>query len=614
CSECGKEYSNPLDRRHHAQGMICANCGPKFTLYNKNNERIACKNPIKETASFIREGKVIAIKGIGGIHLACLASDNEIVQNFRKKRRKESRKPFAVMSESLNEVQKFAIIDEVARDLLLSWRRPIVLLPQREPFPLSKYIAPKLSNIGVFLPYMGMHYLLFSYLPNELALIMTSANTPNQPMLLDNNLAIAQLKDHVDFFLLHNRQIINRCDDSVVKLVNDQPIIIRRSRGYVPDPIKLAFKPKTQGISVGPELTATGTVVTAGRIIPTQHIGDVETLDNRNFLQSALRFMKYIFHVENIDWIAHDRHPDFISTHLAKKLAEEFEAQLIDIQHHHAHAASLIIDAGCQPDEEIICITADGFGFGTTDDPAWGGEILLASLEEYSRLGSLKPQPMPGGDRCAHYPGRMVASLLAPFVDEDQLIELLLRRCQKSFPYGKEEIKITLNQVKNPKIFTTSMGRVLDGISCLLGFTMKRSYEGEPAIVLEGQAKMSNKLPEFSLNQVNDQIPRLDTGELMIQILNALKTSSWNNATIAYGAQKALGKHYAKLAVEIAQNEGIKKIGFSGGVAYNDIITKAIAEVVSEEKKILLTHRIIPPGDAGISVGQAVIGSRLSDR
>ncbi len=607
CSKCEKEYASPLDRRHHAQGMICPDCGPHYGLYGQNNELLADKNPIEEAADYIQEGKVIAIKGIGGIHIASLASDDDIVQRLREKRRKESRKPFAVMAGNVKKTQEFAIVDGVARDLLVSWRRPIVLLPQREPFPLSKYVAPKLSNIGVFLPYMGMHYLLFSYLPNEVALLMTSANLPNQPMLLDNDRTITQLKDQVDFFLLHNRQIVNRCDDSVIKLINSHPTIIRRARGYVPDPIQLPFKSKLQGICVGPELSSTGAVVTEGKIFPTQHIGDIETLENKKFLESAIEFLLKIFHIDKPDWIAHDKHPDFISTYLAQDLSKEFNAHLQPTQHHHAHAASLMIDAKCQPDEQIVCIAADGFGFGTIDDPAWGGEILLASLDEYSRLGSLKPQPMPGGDRCAQYPGRMVASLLAPYIEEGQLIELLLKRCKGSFPHGKQEIEITLNQIREPKLLTSSTGRVLDALSCLLGFTMERTYEGEPAIILEGQAMNAHKSPEFSIEQFNDKIIQLSTGDLAIRVLHALKTSSWSKNEIAYGIQKSLGMYYGKLAVEIAQNEGVKKIGFTGGVAYNEIITKSIADIISEEKMTFLTHINIPPGDAGISIGQAAI-------
>lgn len=610
CTYCEQEYKNPLDRRYHAQGICCPICGPKLTLYDKKGNIIDCEDPIKETAKLIREGKILAIKGIGGTHLATLTTDDECVLELRRRKKDRKYKPFAIMSLNLDKVREYAIVNEYEEELITSFRRPIVLLKKSENYNLSQMISPGLHNVGVMLPYSGLHYLILQQIDDP-AIVMTSGNSTDQPMAISNNEIISQLAHLADFFLLHNREIYQRCDDSVIRIVDGQPKIIRRSRGYVPEPIDTIIEYNGKGIlAVGPELTTTITVMKKNRCFPSQHIGnlsgDLETIE---FHKDAVNQMLKLTLVEP-DLIACDLHPDFYSTRYAEEFADSHNIELVKVQHHHAHAAKLMADNNIN--EPIICIASDGVGYGL-DGTIWGGEILLASYDSIERLGHLKPQPMPGGDISAKYPARMLTAILSEVIPEDELGEILVKNYLDGFKYGKQEIEAVFNILrKKDYITTTSSGRVLDAISALLKICLEKTYEGEPAIRLESMATMGNDSIKINPEIISKNGKHIfDTTKLLSDILE--KINQHNSNDLAASAQRAFAEGLAQIAIRAAEESGIKTIGFTGGVAYNEAINNIISKRIKENKLTFIQHRRIPPGDAGISIGQAIVAAQKSE-
>lgn len=610
CEECKKEYTNPLDRRYHAEPTCCPKCGPQMTLYNRDGNVINTADPIREAARLIEEGYILAIKGIGGTHLAVKTTDDDPVILLRKRRRRPQR-PFALMSKDLESIKKFAIITKEEEDLLLSYRRPIVLLKKREPFPLSKQLAPGLDTIGVMLPYSGIHEILMYYV-KEPALVMTSGNYPGEPMAITNEAAFKQLKNIADFFLLHNRRIVNRNDDSVVKLIEGKTIFLRRSRGYVPEPLEVPFlkEDDLNILAVGPELNVTFTILKGKYAYISQHIGDVENLEMINFIQTAIKNFKKITVTKEIHAVVSDIHPMFYTTKLAENLSNELGIPHIRIQHHFAHVISLMAEHKIPPEEKVIAIAADGFGLGD-DGKAWGGEILLADYHSYRRIAHLTYVPMPGGDLATKYPIRMVAGILSKVLNEEENRKIL-ERYTHAFRFGEKEIDIVLKQISRNinTPLTSSLGRFLDAISVVLNICHVRTYEGEPAIKLEAAGSRGKVLKEI-VSELDDKTVQhgleIETPQILMEVINSLDNGYQVN-DIAATVQYFIGRKLGELAVELAEKHGVDKILFTGGVAYNRLITEAIHHVVKENGKSFLRHIMVPPGDGGISFGQAVFG------
>ena len=607
CDECLREYENPLDRRYHAEPICCPKCGPKMFLLDRSGELIDVQNPIAEASRLLDEGYIVAIKGIGGFHIAVKTTEDEPIIELRKRRRKKQ-KPLAIMAKNLEVVKSFAIVSKKEESLLTSIRRPIVVLKKSENYYLSKWISPGLHTVGVMLPYSGIHELLLFY-SKEPALVMTSGNFPGEPMVIDNSEALKRLGGIVDYFLMHNRRIVNRNDDSVVRFVDSFPTIIRRSRGYVPEPIEIPLNNRDLKIvAVGPELNVTGAVLSKKHCYMTQHIGDVDSLSTLNFLEKSIRFMMNLTRTEKINAIACDLNPAFYTTKLAEKLSHEFNVPLIRVQHHHAHLASLMAEYNLKQDEEVVGIAVDGVGYGT-DGQAWGGEILIARYDNFKRLGHLMQQPMPGGDLCAKYPARMAVSMMTSFMDENDILTFTKKHLLKGFRHGLKEVVIILEQIKREiqLTYTSSLGRVLDAISAVLGVCYERTYEGEPAIKLESLAYYGDPKSvriNYEIMESNGCLV-LDTSKILEDIINSINSEKAKN--IAASAQAALAKGLAEISIELAKREGINKILMSGGVSYNEAIVKTVRTIIEREKLTFLRHRLVPPGDAGISVGQCSV-------
>lgn len=621
CYECNTEYENPSDRRYHAEASCCKNCGPSLKLFDKDKKELILNeknNPLKEGVSLLNEGKILAIKGIGGTHLVAKVTEDNPIKKLRKRLNRPNQ-PFAVMSPNLETITKFAEVSKLEMSSLLSKERPIVVLKKNDEYDFSEFLAPELHNIGVMLPYSPLHHLIFDY-TEEPAFIMTSANIPGEPMMIKNKEILSSLYGIADYFLLHDRKIINRCDDSVIRYRNNELSFIRRSRGYVPEPYDLSNLNSLKGLksnfnvlALGPELDVTFTLQKQRLAYVSQHIGNTNKFKTYEFLQEAIKNMMNITKTEKLDLIACDMHPQFFTTRLARGMGEKFNCPVVPVQHHHAHGAVLAIDNSI---DELIFIAADGVGYGE-DGTAWGGEILYTDVTNYERLASLEPQKMPGGDISTKYPARMLASILynsdyyKESKIESELENILISNYSDYFQHREIEIKNVLNQIKsNLNVhITTSTGRILDSISAALNICGKRTYEGECSMKLESYAYAANGditiQPKF---KKVDNRPVLDTSQILIDIMDLIKERK-NKKEIAYAGQVAISKGLAKLAVDAAEKIGIDYIGATGGVFYNEAITLATKQYIEKEGFKFIQHRNSCAGDGSISLGQAIIAS-----
>jgi len=596
CDFCKREYANPLNRRFHAQTVACPKCGPKAYLTTAKGELIKHEDPIREAGKLLSEGFIVGIKGYGGFHVAASTTKDEPLVRLREVKHR-SQKPFAIMARSLDAIRTFAEVSKQEEYMLNSYTRPIVLLNKSEQYHLSDLIAPALHNVGVMLPYTGLHYMLFDEV-DEPAFVMTSANPPNQPIVKDDEEAMKTLGETVDYFLFHNRKIAHRCDDSVVRMHNRDLVFIRRSRGYAPAPIMLKEKAKRCVVGLGGELNNTACILLGNKAFVSQHIGDVENVETRDFLENAT---KHLIHLTNckVEAVACDLHPKFTTTKLARDLAEENDWQLVQVQHHYAHIAALMIEHNLK---EMVGICCDGYGYGS-DGGAWGGEILLCTREapSFNRLAHLEKQPLIGGDLATRYPLRTATGILYKKAN----IENWLSQNKQHFPHGEKEAQLILNQLQKSYgiIETSSCGRVLDAVSAVLGVCYERTFEGEPAMKLESAAlKGKDVLKLKPIIKSNT----LDTTQMLLEVFENREKHSV--ADLAYSAHVYLAKGLATLATEKALENNIRTVGFSGGVACNRILALSMQEAVETAGLRFLVHETVPPGDGGLSFGQAVVG------
>jgi hydrogenase maturation protein HypF len=594
CPDCRAEYTDPLDRRFHAQTIACPTCGPKVTLLSSSGNPIDVVDPIGEAGRLLSEGEILALKGNGGFHLVASTPQDAPIERLRRSKERRN-KPFAVMARSLEATLAFTEVSSCERELLESYVRPIVLLHRKEPFPLSSLISPGLDTIGVMLPYTGMHHLIFDS-ASDPALIMTSANAPNEPIITDNRKAILRLGSVVDCFLVHDREIAQRADDSVVRCIAEVPTPIRRSRGYAPAPIILPQSSKTRALALGAELNVTACMILDNKAYLTQHIGDTETVETAKFLEDAVAHLGQLIGFEP-DAVACDLHPKFTTTKIAERKSKELNLPLRRIQHHHAHVGSLMAEHSL---DAIVGIVCDGFGLGYKNE-AWGGEIFVCHGSEVRRAAHLEEQPMVGGDLATRYPARMVAGILR----DEPTIQDWLKANALHLPHGEAEIPIIMRQLdRKDFVWTSSCGRVLDSIAAILSISCERTYEGEPAMKLEAYARGGK-------DRLNIK-PEID-GEV-IKTTNMVRNVYDHRAKIAvpdlaFSAHAYMAQALANAAAAIAEEEGIKVVGFSGGVALNEIVSLTIRKVVSEAGLRYVSNVAVPPGDGGVSFGQAYLAS-----
>ena len=620
CDECNREYTNPLDRRYHAEAMCCSKCGPSLRLYDSNKEYVKSDDPIKETVRLLEEGNIIALKGIGGTHLVSKVTDEDVVLKLRNRLNRPAQ-AFAVMSHNVETARKYAEISDLEEESLKSRQRPIVVCKKSKDYYFADSVAPELHTIGIMLPYAPLHHLLFienEKINGDPAYIMTSANIPGEPMMIKNENILNDLEGIYDYALIHNRRIINRCDDSVIKYRNNRLSFLRRSRGYTPEPYEIAPSiirlneniKDSKILALGPELDVTFTILNDGLGYVSQHIGNTNKFKTYEFLQDAIKHMMEITKTKDFDLIACDMHPQFFTTKLAEEYSKEYNAELIPVQHHHAHGINLLNDNDL---DELVFIAADGVGYGD-DKTAWGGEILYTNVKDYERLGSLSPQKMPGGDLCTEYPARMLMSILLnndEYTPED-VLKIMKENYSNYFKYGDKEIDLVLKQLEsNLNVgLSSSTGRVLDSVSTALGICGSRSYEGEASMKLEAAAYGANRDLEipYTIERIDGRY-QVNTSNILKSVID-LKNRGENIKEIASAAQRAIASSLSEIAIKAAEDKNIENIGATGGVLYNEEITLTCKNIIESNGYNFIQHTNSCCGDGSVSLGQAIVASQ----
>ena len=591
CDDCLVEYRQPLNRRYHGEAICCSDCGPQMEIY-EGLDKIECDNPIKVGAEILKEGKILAIKGIGGTHLVVDAYNDNAIKELRKRLNRPNQ-AFAVMCKDLESLQNYAQLSKKEIETITSNKRPIVILKKNDDYPFPESLSPGLHNIGVMLPYSPMHYLLFD--EGEIdTYVMTSANIPGEPMMIKNKEIINGVND---YSLVHNRKILNRCDDSVIRFRNNELSFIRRSRGYTPEPYTINYEVNDLDVlALGPELDVTFSIARDNIVYPSQHIGNTNKPKTLEFLKTAIENMCQITKINEFDVIACDMHPHFFTTRLAYELAEKYGAEVLPVQHHHAHSVALANDSSI---ENMIVIAADGVGYGS-DGTSWGGEILYTDIKSFERLSHLQPQLMPGGDVATKYPARMLASILD---DED-----LIKNYSDYFKYGEIEIKNIFKQIEAGINVgkTTSTGRVLDSMAVALEICHERTYEGECSMKLESAAYYSTKKLEIPVIIENNQ---LNTTEILREVVKLYQNGE-KKADVAAAGQFAVASGLSQLAIAAADKKNIADIGATGGVFYNEAITNTVKNHIENNEYNFIQHKNTCAGDGSVSLGQVIVAKK----
>jgi len=597
CAACEAEYENPMNRRFHAQPNACWDCGPQVLLYGADGERMDVAEPLREAARLLQQGSLVAMKGLGGFHLACDARNGEAVEKLRDRKRRVE-KPLAIMVRQIEDVEKFCVLDELSRRQLMSVERPIVILPRRPEVALPHGLAPGNSFLGVFLPYTPLHHLLF-WSGKFDALVMTSGNLSEEPIAIENEEAIRRLQLIADAFLVHNREIVRRCDDSVLRVAAGQPQKLRRARGYVPVPVQLEQEMQPI-LAVGGELKNTVCLVRGSEAFLSQHIGDLENLESYRFFEEAVRHLQRILETEP-RVIAHDLHPDYFSTKWAQERAG---AELVGVQHHHAHIAACMAENHLNG--KVIGIALDGSGYGT-DGAIWGGEVLLADYMSFERAAQFAYVPLPGGAAAIHEPWRMAVSYLAkhhgkeierlelPFLEaiESKKLDVLLQMIEK--------------EVHSPR--TSSCGRMFDAVAAVVGLRGTVNFEAQAAIELEMAARESASEGAYPF----DLIPQgatwqIGTRSLFEWLIRDLRKRT-SIGEMARKFHNGLALVFLDVAERLREKSSLNRVCLSGGCFQNALLLESLIRELRERSFEVYFHTEVPTGDGGISLGQAVIAA-----
>ena len=597
CKECASEYNNPENRRFHAQPNACFQCGPKIFLYDKEKRPILCNDPILETIKLLKKGFIVAIKGLGGFHLAVDAENSKAVMKLRERKpRKE--KPFAIMSKDLNTISQYAILSQADRTLLTSFERPIVIVPKKKKNTLSDWIAPGIKNFGVMLPYTPLHYLLME--GRFLALVMTSGNISEEPICIENDETFSRLKEIADYFLIHNRDILQRSDDSVCQIINGKVRLIRRSRGYVPLPL-FFDRDLPQVLAVGASEKNTICLTKENKAFISQHIGDLENLETLQFFEHVISHLKRILEIEP-KILAYDLHPQYLST---KWALEQKGMKLVGVQHHHAHILSCLAENG--DFSKVIGLALDGTGYGE-DGELWGSEILLVDKASYKRFAHLSYRSLPGGERAIKAPWRMAISYLYPIYGRE-LLELALPLKEVIEQKKIEKIMYMIEHSINCPL-SSGLGRLFDAVSAMIGIKYYIDYSAQAAIELEMCQEEADEGYEFFIDA--KEMPwKIDPNPVISAIIDDLRRGV-SRGIISGKFHKGIVNILVKICNLAREKTGLKRVALSGGVFQNAYLLSQMENRLKALGFIVYSHSQVPCNDGGISLGQAMKIALLS--
>jgi hydrogenase maturation protein HypF len=621
CPECAREYEDPLDRRFHAQPVACPRCGPHVWLEMNNassgsiHRAYERDEAIRETRNLLSRGEIIAIKGLGGFHLACDATNLQAVSELRRRKLRVD-KPFALMMPDLETIAEHCSLSQVERGLLTSHERPIVILEKRLYSPIVPEVAPNQTTLGVMLPYTPLHYLLLERKKDfPEALVMTSGNLSEEPIATANEEARQRLSSLADAFLMHDRDIRTRCDDSVVRVAGwDRPenepaspeanapeYPLRRSRGYAPNPIQM-HREMPPILATGPELKNTFCLTRGNYAFISHHIGDLENYETLSAFEDGIRHYERLFRIKP-EAIAYDLHPDYLATRYALKRSMEEELPAVGVQHHHAHIAACMIENDHPGDRPVIGLSLDGTGYGE-DGAIWGGEILLADYEDYERLFHLAYVPLPGGDKAIREPWR---TALAHLHQAGIPWEPDIPPVKHAMQMGKniaDPLELLQHQITSglnaPS--TSSMGRLFDAVSSLLGIRHTANYEAQAAIELEAlvDPDESDSYPFVINHQILDMSPMFHA--LIKDIRAGVPLPS-----LAGRFHNTIANLLQRACCEIKTQKGIDEVVLSGGVWQNMTLLRTTILLLQKEGFTVYLHRKVPTNDGGVALGQAAI-------
>lgn len=597
CPNCRQEYENPLDRRFHAQPTACPVCGPQISYLQPGNPPTNNETALLDARAAIKSGLILAVKGLGGYHLACDASNQKAVDTLRQRKRRVD-KPFALMAFSIEAIRKYCLVSREEQELLESRQKPIVLLKKNPNFTLPAELAPDQNTLGFMLPYTPMHYLLLE--PAESfpdALVMTSGNLSEEPIAYLDEDADERLSSLADAFLTHNRGIHMRVDDSVMRVVNDKPVFSRRSRGFAPDPLPFPF-PSASIFAAGAELKNHFTLTRDAYAFHSHFIGDLENFETLQSYEQAINHFERLFRIKP-EILVCDLHPDYMSTRYAQERSRRDNLPLVQVQHHHAHMAACMMENKIPAGESIIGLTFDGTGFGL-DSAIWGGEVLIGDYSGFNRRFHLRYFSLPGGDVAVRHPARTALSIL--------------HTCGISWTedipsvshFSGQELQIIQSQLtrKINAPDTSSMGRLFDAVSSLLGFRHSITYEGQAAIELENHAD-----PEETGFYAFDFHSEIIDYQPVIESIHQDLHAGINPEVIAGRFHNSVANLCLTVCRLIRSETSLNTAALSGGVWQNVLLFTKTVKLLEEDGFRVLTHHKVPTNDACISLGQAVIAA-----
>ncbi|MDW7773963.1 MAG: carbamoyltransferase HypF [Desulfobulbaceae bacterium] len=605
CPECLAEYRDPANRRFHAQPNACGRCGPRLHWYDGNGSLTALDHPLAAAADALQKGLIVGIKGLGGFHLAVDAFSREAVAELRNRKNRPC-KPLAVMAGDLAAAHRICLISPREEQQLTAFTLPITLLTKRPASRLADNLAPGIDELGVMLPYTPLHQLLFAHEATPACLVMTSGNAAGEPLCRDNEEAVRRLSSFCDGFLMHDRDIHTRVDDSVIRIIGDKPRFLRRSRGYAPAPVRLEVDLPPL-LAVGAELKNCFCLTRRRDAFLSQHIGDLNDLATLEFFEETCNRLKALLEIEP-RYVAADLHPDYLSTRFALELG----LPVIRIQHHWAHAASVMAEHGLP---EALAIILDGTGYGP-DRTIWGGEVLHCTFADYQRLGRLSPLRLPGGDMAARQPWRMALAALHSAGINDSRSSRHLER----IPAADRNFILDMlaGEINSPP--TSSCGRLFDAVSSLLGICHVNTFEGQAAMILESRAAailgggsiintgFFADLAKMQLFQQEGILLEVSTDLCIRSIINKMEKDNQPVDLLALFFHVFLVSAFGNMILYLSGRTGIKTVVLSGGSAQNRILVQGFLDFFARTDLEIFTNEQVPANDGGLALGQAVTG------